>query len=76
MLLLLFMASAIMVRVFWFFVSAFMVNMLWLMMVDNLVLMMNRLFVSILVFIETFMVNWLRINAMMVIPVMNGLNVM
>lgn len=76
MLLLLFVASAIMVHVFWFFVSAFMVNMLWLMMVDNLVLMMNRLFVSILVFIETFMVNWLRINSMMVIPVMNGLNVM
>lgn len=37
--------------------------------------MMNRLYVSLLVIVKTFMVNWLRINAMVVIPVMNGLNV-
>ena len=38
--------------------------------------MMNRLYVSLLVLVKTFMVNWLRINAMVVIPVVSGLNVM
>ena len=37
--------------------------------------MMNRLYVSLLVLVKTFMVNWLRINAMVVIPVVSGLNV-
>ena len=37
--------------------------------------MMNRLYVSLLVLVKTFMVNWLRINAMVVIPVVRGLNV-
>jgi len=37
--------------------------------------MMNRLNVSLLVLVKTFLVNWLRINAMVVIPVVSGLNV-
>jgi len=37
--------------------------------------MMNRLYVSLLVLVKTFLVNWLRINAMVVIPVVSGLNV-
>lgn len=37
--------------------------------------MMNRLYVSLLVLVKTFMVNWLRISAMVVIPVVSGLNV-
>ena len=37
--------------------------------------MMNRLYVSLLVLVKTFMVNWLRRNAMVVIPVVSGLNV-
>ena len=37
--------------------------------------MMNRPYVSLLVLVKTFLVNWLRINAMVVIPVVSGLNV-